>query len=144
MRLVLDTNIWIDWLLFDDPTVAQLKAAHRNGRVQIMVDALCLGELKSVLSYPEFGMDETQQAAHITEVGSCTIMHQQKQLAHATALPRCTDPDDQKFLELAQDTAADWLLTRDKALLRLSRRLNSAGIRVGTPADWSSAFTQSA
>ena len=144
MRVVLDTNVWIDWLLFDDPAVAQLKAAHRDGHVQIVVNAPCIEELNAVLSYPEFGLDETQQAKHLTAVGRCTIMQYPGQPPHAAALPRCTDPDDQKFLVLAQDAAADWLLTRDKALLRLNRRLQAAGIRVGSPADWSAASTQPA
>ena len=144
MRLVLDTNVWIDWLLFDDPAVARLKAAHSDGQVQIVVNASCLGELNAVLSYPEFGLDETQQAKHLAAVGRCTIMHDPRQRPHATALLRCTDPDDQKFLVLAQDAAADWLLTRDKALLRLNRRLQAAGIRVGSPANWSAAFTRAA
>ena len=28
-RLILDTNVWLDWLLFDDPSVAALKAGDR-------------------------------------------------------------------------------------------------------------------
>ena len=31
MRLVLDTNVWIDWLVFDDPSIAPLKAAQQSG-----------------------------------------------------------------------------------------------------------------
>jgi predicted nucleic acid-binding protein len=37
-------------------------------------------------------------------------------------LPLCRDPDDQKFLELAASAKADCLVTRDRELLRLSRR----------------------
>jgi predicted nucleic acid-binding protein len=49
-------------------------------------------------------------------------------------LPRCTDCDDQKFLELARDSAADWLVTADKALLRLARRDRLRGLfRILTP-----------
>jgi uncharacterized protein len=143
MRLVLDTNVWIDWLLFDDPAVAPLKAAQRDGQVQIVVNEACLGELNAVLAYPEFGLDEIQKKNHLTEVERCTLRHDDKRAALATALPRCSDPDDQKFLALAQDATADWLLTRDKALLRLNRRLKAAGFRVGSPAQWSAAFTSS-
>ena len=144
MRLVLDTNVWVDWLLFDDPAVAPIKAAHREGKIQIMVDAACLDELIAVLAYPEFGLDEAQKNRHVAEVGRCTIMQNQRRGTSSPALPRCTDADDQKFLALAQDAAADWLLTRDKAILRLKRRLNAVGIRVGSPADWLAAGTQPA
>jgi predicted nucleic acid-binding protein len=37
-------------------------------------------------------------------------------------LPECKDPDDQKFLEVARDGGAQWLVTSDKALLKLARR----------------------
>jgi len=41
----------------------------------------------------------------------------------APALPLCRDPDDQKFLELARAARADWLISKDRALLDLARRV---------------------
>jgi putative PIN family toxin of toxin-antitoxin system len=137
MKLVLDTNVWIDWLVFDDPAVALLKSALRDGQLQIVVNKSCLGELNAVLAYPEFELAEAQKIQYLAEVGRCTIMCDDRQATHAAALPRCTDPDDQKFLALAQDAAADWLLTRDKALLRIrQKKLEEAGFQIGTPAQW--------
>ena len=40
MRLVLDTNVWLDWLAFDDPGVAPLKAAVAEGRAEIYIDEI--------------------------------------------------------------------------------------------------------
>jgi putative PIN family toxin of toxin-antitoxin system len=136
MRLVLDTNVWIDWLVFDDPAVAPLKAAQRGGRTIIIVDDDCLRELGTVLAYPEFGLDDAHKAGYLAEVARCTARHEHRESPAVIALPRCSDPDDQKFMALALDAAADWLLTRDKALLRLNRRLESAGFRVGSVAQW--------
>ena len=49
-------------------------------------------------------------------------------------LPKCSDPDDQKFLELARDCGADYLVTKDKALLALARRkTRPAPCRIVTP-----------
>jgi putative PIN family toxin of toxin-antitoxin system len=135
MRLVLDTNVWVDWLLFDDPAIAPLKSAHSGGRATIAIDAACLQELETVLAYPEFRLDDAQRAAHLTEVDRCTIRTSLRRPGHP--LPRCSDPDDQKFLALAMDAAADWLLTRDNALLRLNRRLEAMGCRIGSPVQWS-------
>ena len=39
-----------------------------------------------------------------------------------STLPRCADPDDQKFLELADDAGADVLVTGDGHLLSLAGR----------------------
>lgn len=49
------------------------------------------------------------------------------------ALPRCSDPDDQKFLVLADVALADCLLTRDKALLKLGRARYGLPFRIAQP-----------
>lgn len=140
MQLVLDTNVWIDWLVFNDPSVAPLKEARRGGRVQIFADEACLDELNSVLAYPEFGLDDAIRRSHLAEVDRYVFRHERRRSTRPVTLPRCSDPDDQKFLALAFDASADWLLTRDKALLKLNRRAQAAGFRVGSPAQWSAAF----
>ena len=48
--------------------------------------------------------------------------------------PVCRDPADQKFLELARDCEADFLVTKDRALLALARRQDPAlSFRIVTP-----------
>ena len=140
MRLVLDTNVWIDWLVFDDPSIVPLKAARQTGRIHIVVNEACLAELKAVLAYPEFKLDDAQKKNHLGEIDRCSLNLVDHPSKRAIVLPRCSDPDDQKFLTLALEAAADWLLTRDKALLKLNRRLKAAGFRVGSPSDWSAEF----
>jgi predicted nucleic acid-binding protein len=49
-------------------------------------------------------------------------------------LPQCRDPDDQKFLEAALAARADFLVTRDQALLELARRVRQ--FRILTPAEF--------
>ena len=49
------------------------------------------------------------------------------------SLPRCTDPGDQIFLEAALAARADFLVTRDRALLDLGRRGRSIPFRIVTP-----------
>ncbi len=138
---MLDTNVWVDWFIFDDPAIAALKAAHRNGSIEIVVDEACLQEFDRVLVYPEFGLTGSQRSAFLAEVGRRTTRHETNVAAQANALPRCTDPDDQKFLELARDAKAGWLVTRDKALLRLAKKrlIFLAGFRIGTPDQWAAA-----
>ena len=49
---------------------------------------------------------------------------------------RCTDVDDQKFIDLALAHGVRWLVSRDKALLKLKQRLWPLGLEVLTPGDW--------
>ena len=134
MRLVLDTNIWLDWLVFDDPAVMPLKAALANGVVGIAINAACLEELGRVLAYPEFELDSPTRTALFSKVRNCAYRVDTRLLS---PLPRCADPDDQKFLELARDAKAEWLITKDKALLILAKkRFAGTEFRIGTPEYW--------
>ena len=49
--------------------------------------------------------------------------------AQTVALPRCADPDDQPFIDLAVTHGA-LLLSKDAAVLGLTRRLRAQGIHV--------------
>ncbi|HET7197079.1 MAG TPA: DUF3293 domain-containing protein, partial [Burkholderiales bacterium] len=51
-RLVLDTHVWLDWLAFDDPSVAPLKRALAGDRAEIFMDEACEAELERVVAYP--------------------------------------------------------------------------------------------
>lgn len=127
-RLVLDTNVWLDWLVFGDPSAQPIAAALAAGRAVIHVDAACAAEFVRVLGYDrgKRTLDAAAQAA--CQAQMCTIVHMWKPGADPFAahplmrLPDCRDPDDQKFLELARACGADFLVSRDRALLELGRR----------------------
>jgi putative PIN family toxin of toxin-antitoxin system len=142
VRVVLDTNVWLDWLIFDDASVTPLKQAQASGIIQIVINEVCLNELSAVLSYPQFALLEEQKTNHLAEVERCTIKHNLQPPRHLTALPRCSDPDDQKFLELARDSHSDWLITKDKALLGVRRGTTRiAGFRIATPLHWAESIS---
>jgi predicted nucleic acid-binding protein len=44
--------------------------------------------------------------------------------------PRCRDPDDDHFLALAHHAAADALVSKDRAVLKLRRRARKFGVRI--------------
>jgi putative PIN family toxin of toxin-antitoxin system len=137
LRLVLDTNVWLDWLAFDDPTVAPIKRAQAEGVVEIFSDEACTRELIAVLNYDlgRRSLDAEKQAACLSTFHALVrTAPPRTSIAEASALPQCRDPDDQKFLELARDCGADYLVTKDKALLVLARRkARPAPCRIVTP-----------
>jgi putative PIN family toxin of toxin-antitoxin system len=123
LRAVLDTNVWLDWLAFDDAGTALLRAAHAAGRLEIVIDAACEAELERVLTY-DFGKRRLDKTAQAAALDACRRIAVRVESAPAVpgVLPRCGDPDDQKFLELALAAGAGLLVTRDRALLDLARR----------------------
>ena len=133
-RLVLDTNVVLDLLVWCDPAALAIGAARRSGAAIFLCDGACLAELRDVLGREQFrakGCDADALTAQYAEMCERPATHRQDALA---SLPQCRDPADQKFLELAQRGGADLLVTRDKALLSLARRLHGAeAIRILTP-----------
>ena len=125
LRLVLDTNIWLDVLVFRDPGIAPICEAHAARRAEILIDADGEAELIRALSY-DFGkhsLDERRQAARVAEFRQMSVHTKSKRSGGTATLPLCRDPDDQKFLETALAVHADILITRDQMLLELARRV---------------------
>jgi len=60
---VLDTNVVLDLLHFDDATARPLRQALDDGRVQCVVTEATLEEWRRVLAYPEFALDPARQAS---------------------------------------------------------------------------------
>ncbi|MGD2139255.1 MAG: putative toxin-antitoxin system toxin component, PIN family [Burkholderiales bacterium] len=144
MRLVLDSNVWLDWLHFDDPQVIPLRQASENGRVEIVIDAPCRDELVRVLAYDRFGLDTTAQSAMLARVNRISVFLADLAYPCAGELPWCSDPDDVKFLALAEASNADWLVSKDNALLNRRRRGNREPVRfkTGTPQQWALSLSQ--
>ena len=136
LRLVLDTNVWLDWLVFDDPSVLPLKAAVAAGEAEIFMTSACDVELARVLASPlrKATLDAAAQAQRLEEYRRTVRWVDASSRRDADRLPVCRDPDDQKFLELANDCGADFLVTRDRALLVLGRRkVQPLSFRIVTP-----------
>jgi putative PIN family toxin of toxin-antitoxin system len=121
-RLVLDTNVWLDLLVFADPRCALLKTEIDSARACVLLDQHCHDEWQRVVSYPALRLDLVQQAALVTKQRALCEWIEDDPGRPAPALPRCRDPDDQRFLQLAWRGRADCVLSRDLALLELDGR----------------------
>ena len=132
-RVVLDTNVLLSLWVFEDSRFAPFRAAVERGEWIAFTDAECLSEFKRVLGYPQFSLSPERQSVIYGEYAAVALLTQGQKI-YAQPLPRCSDRDDQKFLEVARRSKADWLVTADKALLRLARRDKLAGLfRIVTP-----------
>lgn len=132
--VVIDTNTLLDWLLFNEPSVTPLAAAVVSGKARWISCDLMKAECEHVLARA----DLAQWQPDPQRVSEAWSRHASMLPAPATAptWPRCTDPDDQIFIDLAIGAGARWLVTRDRALLRLRRRAAAYGVLVLRPEDW--------
>ena len=119
---MLDTQIWLDWLVFDDPGVRRLQNAVHLGRAEVVIDAACDAELERVLAY-DLGKHSISREAQLAALDQARRLSHRVEAVAMKGLPQCKDPDDQKFIELAAATKADALVTKDRELLRMKGRL---------------------
>lgn len=134
--VVLDTNVCLDLFVFHDPRWNALLEAMQQGRVRAVTRSDCRNEWQVVLGYRQLPLDEDSRAASMAAFDSLISCGEFPPMP-GIVLPRCTDGDDQKFLELARDAKAAWLISKDKALLKLARKTAQAGLfRIGLPQTW--------
>jgi predicted nucleic acid-binding protein len=122
MILVLDTNVVLDMLVFDDPLVRPLSHALTAGLVCAWADGDTLGELDCVLTYPTFALEEAAQRAVSARYRSLVRLAPEDRSVPLPPLPRCRDRDDQKFLVLAARVGAAGLVSKDKRVLSMAGR----------------------
>jgi putative PIN family toxin of toxin-antitoxin system len=134
-RVVLDSNVWVDILVFDDMHARPIRAALVARSIDVLISPSCREELRRVLGYPQFARFDVDISAALDWVDSVSrSLDPAIGLTTAARLPRCRDTDDQKFLEVAQIARAHYLVSKDKAVLKLRRRMAQvAGVSVLVP-----------
>ncbi len=134
--VVLDTNAVLDWLVFGNPESDALAAAILAGELRWVATLPMRDELAHVLARGHLdGWKPDASAVWAAWDAHCRIIATPISNGPPGRL-RCSDPDDQKFIDLAVAAPARWLVSRDRAVLKLARRLRERGIEVTTPPKW--------
>jgi predicted nucleic acid-binding protein len=132
-RLVLDTNIVLDWLVFEDPAAEALNDAVLGQRATPCIDEFALGELRCVLARPGLGLDAAHRARTLDRYRVAAEWFPARAAGTPESLqgfPRCRDPDDQPFLLLTCRAKARALVSRDRQVLAMARRMRAYGVEV--------------
>ena len=108
--IVLDTNILLDLFVFADPLAAPLREQLDAGALDWIATPPMREELDRVLAFFAAGARLVAPAPK--------------------AVVTCKDADDQKFIDLAVAHQAQ-LLSKDRAVLCMKKRLLPWGVRVG-------------
>ena len=131
--VVVDTNVALDWLVFRKPSVTPLFEQIAAGRLRWLGCDRMRDELAHVLSRGLGGRLGDQPAEPVVQAWCSHVRMQPAPVPGATQRLHCTDPDDQVFIDAAVVWQARWLVTRDRALLRLAKRARRWGVEVLTP-----------
>ena len=133
--VVVDTNVALDLLIFSDPRTAPLRALLAQGRLAWIATLVMRDELERVLAYPHiasrmdyYRVDAAQVLAAFD--GHVRLVDIAPRVAYV-----CKDADDQKFIDLAAAQRAI-LLSKDKAVICMRKRLLGLGADVATALVW--------
>ncbi len=129
--VVVDTNVALDLLIFGDPRTATLRTLLAQGRLAWTATQAMRDELERVLAYPHiaarmdfYRVDAVQVLAAFD--AQTRLVDSAPRVSHV-----CKDADDQKFIDLAAAHRAI-LLSKDKAVICMRKRLLSLGAHVAT------------
>ena len=135
---VLDTNVVLGWLVFRDPRCEAWAAGIESGALRWVGTPWMRDELAHMLGHSSLAKWSPKAEHALTFFDRWCALQPPPPPCHL----RCTDPDDQVFADLAVHTQAKWLLTHDRALLKMRRRLGLKGVAVLTPEHWSTTDTR--
>ena len=130
-RLVLDTNVVLDLLVFRDPSVAPLHEGLAAGRLRWIATAAMRDELERVLGYAAVARRLEAAGRAPQHVLDDFDARSQRVEVPARCALACSDPDDQCFIDLAVHHGCA-LLSKDAAVLALAPRLAQMHVAVGT------------
>lgn len=124
--IILDTNIVLDLLVFDDAATTPLRDALNSGRLQWVATAPMRDELERVLAYPQIAKRLAFYGLSAGQVLQARDAQVQTVDVPAKASVTCKDPDDQKFIDLAVAQRC-LVLSKDHAVLCMAKRLLALG-----------------
>ena len=131
-RVVLDTNAALDWLVFGEARVQPVVDALQAGRLRWVACPAMRQELAHMLGHARLARWSPDAAAALTQFDRLAEIRPDPVTNPHVGL-RCRDADDQVFVDLALAEGARWLLTHDRAVLKLARRAALQGLRITRP-----------
>jgi hypothetical protein len=130
MRVVLDTNIVVSYLLTQGKTLSRIIDHWEQGSFVVLISPAMLAELKDVLPRPRLRRTMSADPKALLEV----LEHDAEQVPGELVLSGvCRDPKDDIFIACAVEGRADVLVSGDDDLLVLD---NYQGVQMMSPASF--------
>ena len=120
--IVIDTNVYISALGFDNILLKLLNICFESELIQIYISDQIYNEIEEVFFRESF---DKKVKNSLSKESKLEFLQNLKLLTVNTKTDQkitiCRDPKDNKFLELAQTVKAHYLITGDKDLLDLKQ-----------------------
>ena len=114
MRVVLDTNVFIDAFFKDDRDCNIVLKAERNGEFRLLVSNEMQEELLRILgkSFSEFDFDGNEVFIIMKIISRA--LRRSDPISTTKKFTKCEDKDDSMFFECAIEGNAHYIISRDK------------------------------
>ena len=127
-RLVLDTNVILDLLVFQDPAAEVVRMALDAKLVDAVRSEASMLELIDVIQRPSFKLSEEQQQAILKNWESSSRLLDTALITQAPFT--CRDLDDQVFINMAYSIRPALLLSKDLRVLELRAIAKQHGVEI--------------
>jgi putative PIN family toxin of toxin-antitoxin system len=134
--VVLDTNVLVSALLFKGK-VSRFVALWQQGRLAPLLSKETFEELKKVLAYPKFALDQ-EEIGGILEDEVLSFFEIVDPVDPMEDV--CVDPDDDPFIACAVSGGAEFVVTGDAQLVGLKQYM---AVRFVTPSEFLKRFASS-
>jgi predicted nucleic acid-binding protein len=118
--VVLDTNILLDILVFDDERAHPLRAALDANQLDAVATDKTFAEFLDVIGREQFSLDKDQQHLIGEQWKKWARIISDEELCQAPW--KCKDRDDQVFINLAYSLRPSALISKDKQVLKIAKR----------------------
>lgn len=128
-RLVVDTNIIVSGLITTGTPPAKILDAIRDKKISLLISDEVVSEYLRVLEYPhirKYKKITDEAIGHLTAL----FINEAERVEILNSVTASPDPDDDKFLSLAVEGGADFIVTGDKADLLSHKEIS--GIKIIT------------
>lgn len=125
-KIVLDTNVCLDLFVFKDPRWQKIVDELHSHNLTAITRQDCREEWLAVLHYQHLPVNDQNRERIVSSFDE--LIYVEENPAKEIKLPVCSDKDDQKFLETCRDANAHVLVTKDKALLKLARKIQNMNL----------------
>ncbi len=118
IKVVLDTSTYVAALLSKTGGAATIFERLIQQKIFNFYTEEILSELKSVLARPKFDLETEKQGHFLHLIRECSFEVRQLE---EFVVKKCRDPTDDKFLSLAKQIDADFIVSLDEDLLVIKR-----------------------
>jgi len=127
-RLVLDTNVILDLLVFKDPSAEPIRLLLDAKLVDAVRNEASILELVDVIQRPTFKLSREEQEIILQAWESSTRLLENAAIESAPFT--CRDLDDQVFINMAYSLRPALLLSKDLRVLELQAIAKRHGVEI--------------